>query len=109
MPQWNADAFSHNALCSLFQPIWHLGAAIEQALPRYSSTGGNWNARTTQSVQTLAGLSLRAGKRLSIIRCCLDWLQTQGYEQFGILGTSLGSCYGFIASAHDSRLPRERL
>ncbi|HEX3471340.1 MAG TPA: abhydrolase domain-containing 18, partial [Silvibacterium sp.] len=38
------------------------------------------------------------------IRCCLDWLEAQGYEQFGILGTSLGSCYAFIAAAHDPRL-----
>ena len=38
------------------------------------------------------------------IRCCLDWLEEQGYEHFGVLGTSLGSCYGFLASAHDARL-----
>jgi pimeloyl-ACP methyl ester carboxylesterase len=38
------------------------------------------------------------------IRCCVDWLESQGYEQFGVLGTSLGSCYGFLASAHDRRL-----
>jgi pimeloyl-ACP methyl ester carboxylesterase len=34
----------------------------------------------------------------------VDWLESQGYEQFGILGTSLGSCYAFMASAHDARL-----
>jgi dienelactone hydrolase len=38
------------------------------------------------------------------IRSCLDWLEQQGYEQFGVLGTSLGSCYAFIASSHDARL-----
>ena len=38
------------------------------------------------------------------IRSCCDWLNAQGYEQLGILGTSLGSCYGFIAAAHDPRL-----
>jgi dienelactone hydrolase len=38
------------------------------------------------------------------IRSCMDWLETQGYEQFGVLGTSLGSCYAFIAAAHDERL-----
>ena len=38
------------------------------------------------------------------IRCCLDWLQKQGYERFGITGTSLGSCYAFLAAAHDSRI-----
>jgi hypothetical protein len=38
------------------------------------------------------------------IRSCLDWLETQGYQQFGVLGTSLGSCYAFIAAAHDARI-----
>jgi dienelactone hydrolase len=38
------------------------------------------------------------------IRCCLDWLQQQGYERLGTVGTSLGSCYAFLAAAHDSRI-----
>jgi hypothetical protein len=38
------------------------------------------------------------------IRCCVDWLEAQGYEHFGVLGTSLGSCYTYLASAHDARL-----
>ena len=38
------------------------------------------------------------------IRSCLDWLQQQGYQNLGVVGTSLGSCYAFIASAHDSRI-----
>src|SRR5207248_4451947 len=38
------------------------------------------------------------------IRCCVDWLTGQGYEHFGVLGTSLGSCYAFIAAAQDPRL-----
>jgi dienelactone hydrolase len=38
------------------------------------------------------------------VRCCLDWLESRGYRRFGILGTSLGSCYSFLASAHDKRI-----
>jgi len=38
------------------------------------------------------------------VRCCLDWLESQGYNQMGIVGTSLGSCYAFIATAHDPRI-----
>jgi pimeloyl-ACP methyl ester carboxylesterase len=34
----------------------------------------------------------------------VDWLEQQGFEKFGILGTSLGSCYAFIAAAHDPRI-----
>ena len=38
------------------------------------------------------------------VRCCLDWLEQQGYSRLGIVGTSLGSCYAFIAAAHDPRI-----
>ena len=29
---------------------------------------------------------------------------TRRYEHFGVLGTSLGSCYAFLASTHDPRI-----
>jgi dienelactone hydrolase len=38
------------------------------------------------------------------VRCCLDWLEQQGYDKLGIVGTSLGSCYAFIAAAHEPRI-----
>ncbi|MBV9611491.1 MAG: hypothetical protein JO091_03425 [Acidobacteriaceae bacterium] len=38
------------------------------------------------------------------IRCCVDWLAQRGAEAIGIVGTSLGSCYAFLASAHDPRI-----
>ena len=37
-------------------------------------------------------------------RACYDWLEQQGFTEFGIVGTSLGSCYAFLASAHDARI-----
>ncbi len=45
-----------------------------------------------------------AARLLSIPAGCIDWLEMQGYEQFGVLGTSLGSCYAFLASALDKRI-----
>ena len=35
------------------------------------------------------------------VRSSIDWLESQGYESIGICGTSLGSCYAFLASTHD--------
>jgi hypothetical protein len=38
------------------------------------------------------------------VRASIDWLVSQGYQRIGILGTSLGSCIAFIATAHDPRV-----
>jgi enamine deaminase RidA (YjgF/YER057c/UK114 family) len=61
--------------------------------------------RSDYAVSANIGRTISACRQAVVdIRCCLDWLEEQGYEQFGVLGTSLGSCYGFLASAHDARL-----
>jgi hypothetical protein len=56
-------------------------------------------------------LSANLGRTLQAVRqavvdarASIDWLQSQGYSKFAILGTSLGSCIGLITFAHDSRL-----
>jgi len=61
--------------------------------------------RSDYAVSANIGRTLMACRQAVVdIRCCLDWLEEQGYEHFGVLGTSLGSCYAFLASAHDPRL-----
>src|SRR5258708_39469710 len=34
-------------------------------------------------------------------RAAVRWLRGQGFERIGILGTSIGSCIGFLTFAHD--------
>src|SRR5882724_11679400 len=61
--------------------------------------------RADYAVSANIGRTIDATRQAIIdIRCCIDWLEQQGYEEFGILGTSLGSCYAFLASAHDDRI-----
>jgi hypothetical protein len=61
--------------------------------------------RSDYAVSANLGRTLSACRQAVVdIRCCIDWLEEQGYEHFGVLGTSLGSCYGFLASAHDKRI-----
>jgi hypothetical protein len=103
MPQWNADAFSHNALCSLFNRFGI--SALRLSKPYHDIRRPSELQRSDYAVSANLGRTLSATRQAVVdIRCCLDWLETQGYEQFGVLGTSLGSCYAFLASAHDSRL-----
>ncbi|HET9086351.1 MAG TPA: abhydrolase domain-containing 18, partial [Acidobacteriaceae bacterium] len=103
MPQWNADAFSHNALCSIFNRFGV--SALRLSKPFHDVRRPAELERSDYAVSSNIGRTLAACRQAVVdIRCCLDWLEQQGYEQFGVLGTSLGSCYAFIASAHDARL-----
>src|SRR5579859_475265 len=103
MPQWNADAFSHNALCTLFNRFGI--SALRLSKPYHDIRRPSELERSDYAVSANIGRTLSATRQAVVdIRCCLDWLEEQGYEQFGVLGTSLGSCYGFLASAHDKRL-----
>jgi len=103
MPQWNADAFSHNALCRLFNRFGI--SALRLSKPYHDIRRPSELERSDYAVSANIGRTLSATRQAVVdIRCCLDWLESQGYEQFGVLGTSLGSAYGFLASAHDRRL-----
>jgi hypothetical protein len=103
MPQWNADAFSHNALCSIFNRFGV--SALRLSKPYHDIRRPAELERADYAVSANVGRTIASCRQAVIdIRCCIDWLQQQGYEQFGILGTSLGSCYAFLACALDGRL-----
>ena len=103
MPQWNADAFSHNALCTLFNRFGI--SALRLSKPYHDIRRPAELERSDYAVSSNIGRTMAACRQAVVdIRSCLDWLELQGYEQFGVLGTSLGSAYAFIAAAHDPRL-----
>ena len=103
LPQWNADAISHNALCRLFNRFGI--SALRLSQPYHDIRRPQELERADYAVSANVGRTIAACRQAVVdIRSCLDWLETQGYTQFGVLGTSLGSCYAFIAAAHDPRL-----
>ena len=103
LPQWNADAFSHNALCSMFNRFGIAGLRLSK--PYHDIRRPAELERSDYAVSSNIGRTIAACRQAVVdIRACIDWLQMQGYEQFGVLGTSLGSCYAFIAAAFDPRL-----
>ncbi len=103
IPQWNADGFSHNSLCTIFNKMGI--SALRLSQPYHDIRRPAELERSDYAVSANIGRTLSACRQAVVdIRCCLDWLEEQGYEHFGVLGTSLGSCYAFLASAHDPRL-----
>jgi dienelactone hydrolase len=103
LPQWNSDALSHNGLARILN---RLGISVLRlSMPYHDIRRPAETQRADYAVSANIGRTLDATRQGVIdVRCCLDWLQAQGYERLGILGTSLGSCYAFLAAAHDPRI-----
>jgi len=103
LPQWNSDGLGHNSLCTIFNRMGI--SALRLSMPYHDIRRPEELERSDYAVSANIGRSISACRQAVVdIRCCLDWLEEQGYEHFGVLGTSLGSCYAFLASAHDPRL-----
>lgn len=107
LPQWNADIESHVGLCRWIQSRGI--AALRLSLPYHDRRRPAHLRRAEYTVDGNLGRTIHAARQaVCDARACLDWLETQGCERLGLLGTSLGSCYAFLAAAHDRR-PRARV
>jgi hypothetical protein len=103
MPQWNADAFSHNALCDMFNKFGI--SCLRLSKPYHDVRRPAELERSDYAVSANVGRTTAACRQAVVdVRSCVDWLEQQGYEQIGVLGTSLGSAYAFIAAAMDERI-----
>lgn len=103
IPHWNCDALGYTSLCRLLN--WLGIAVLRLSMPYHDIRRPAEIRRADYAVSANIGRTLDSCRQGVIdVRCCLDWLQEQGYDQLGILGTSLGSCYAFLAAAHDPRI-----
>jgi len=103
LPHWNSDALHYNSLCRIFN---RLGISVLRlSMPYHDIRRPAEIRRADYAVSANIGRTMDACRQAVLdIRCCLDWLEQQGYESLGTVGTSLGSCYAFLAAAHDSRI-----
>lgn len=101
--QWNADEHGHLGLCRLLQ---RAGVACLRVSMPYHDRRMPANLRRAEyTVDANIGRTIHAARQaVCDIRASVDWLEAQGYGALGIVGTSLGSCYALLASAHDARL-----
>lgn len=103
LPHWNAPKNGHNALC---RGLSRLGiSALRISLPYHDYRMPAELERADYAVSSNIGRTIDATRQAVIdVRCCFDWLESQGHSRLGIVGTSLGSCYACLASAHDERI-----
>jgi hypothetical protein len=103
LPQWNSDAGGHVGLCRMLN--WFGISALRMSMAYHDRRMPAELERADYAVSSNVGRTIHASRQ-SILdaRCCLDWLESQGYRKLAVLGTSLGSCIGFIMTAHDRRI-----
>jgi hypothetical protein len=103
LPHWNANGVQYNALCSILNRVGI--SALRMSLPYHDIRKPAEIQRSDYAVSSNIGRTLDAARQGVIdLRCCLDWLESQGYSELGVIGTSLGSCYSFLCAAHEPRI-----
>ena len=103
LPHWNSDALNYNSLCRILNTLGI--SVLRLSMPYHDIRRPAEIRRADYAVSANIGRTMDACRQAVLdIRCCLDWLEQQGYERLGITGTSLGSCYAFLAAAHDPRI-----
>jgi dienelactone hydrolase len=103
LPHWNSDAISYVGLCSVLNMMGI--AVLRLSMPYHDIRMPAEIKRADYAVSANIGRTMDAVRQGVVdIRCCLDWLEAQGYSNLGVVGTSLGSCLAFISAAHDPRI-----
>jgi hypothetical protein len=100
LPHWNAKAKSYFDLCKVFNRVGV--TALRLTLPYHEERMPPELDRADYLVAPNVGRTLQS-LRQSVVdtRAAVRWLKQQGYEKVGVVGTSIGSCVGFFAFAHD--------
>src|SRR5215813_753345 len=103
LPHWNANGIAYNALGPLLNRFGI--SMLRLSKPYHDIRRPVETARSDYAVSANICRTIDAARQAIVdIRSCIDWLESQGKESVGIVGTSLGSCYAFLAGAHDPRL-----
>ncbi|HEX5883743.1 MAG TPA: hypothetical protein VFY67_04295 [Pyrinomonadaceae bacterium] len=103
LPQWNAQAESHVEACRIFNMIGM--AAVRLTLPYHLERKPAELERADHLVCSNIGRSIQSARQAVLdTRAAVRWLRNEGFEQIGILGTSVGSCIAFLAFAHEPDL-----
>jgi dienelactone hydrolase len=101
LPQWNANETSHVALCGF---LAKLGMTTLRLMLPYHEGRNPSGPRADYLVSPNIGRTIQAIRQAVLdARNAADWLQIQGFQRIGIMGTSVGSCISFLAFVHDER------
>jgi hypothetical protein len=103
LAQWNARWEEQQNVCGWLN---RLGiTAVKMSLPYHDRRAVPGHPRADFLVSANLGLTLQANRQAVVdVRRTLRWLEMQGYDRLGVLGTSIGSCIGFVTMCHEPAL-----
>ena len=103
LPHWNAPAGSYESLCKVFNRVGI--AALRLTLPYHEERMPPEHDRADFLVSSNIGRTLQSLRQAVVdTRAAVAWLKLQGFERVGVVGTSIGSCTGFLAMVHDPNI-----
>ena len=108
LPQWNSDPGGHMGLARL---LAYFGmSALRLSLPYHDWRMPPELTRADYIVSSNLARTLEVCRQAVLdARRAVWWLQRQGYERIGILGTSLGSCLAMLTAAHEPLIRAQAL
>jgi hypothetical protein len=108
LPQWNADPGGHVGLCRLL--AWNGLTALRLSLPYHDERMPPELTRADYIVSSNVARTVQVCRQAVLdARRAIAWLAREGYEQIGILGTSLGSCLALLTTAHEPLIRAQAL
>lgn len=100
LPHWNAQPGSYFDLCRFFNRVGV--SALRLTLPYHEERMPEGLERADFLVSPNVGRTLQSVRQAVLdTRAAVRWLYREGFENVGIVGTSIGSCVAFLAFAHD--------
>jgi dienelactone hydrolase len=103
LPHWNARAESYFALCRVLNRVGI--SALRLTMPYHEERMPPELERAEYLVCPNIGRTLQSVRQAVLdTKAAVAWLKFQGFEDIGIVGTSIGSCTAFLAMVHDANL-----
>ena len=100
LPQWNSDAGGHVGLARLLSRFGL--SSLRISLPYHDVRMPRELTRADYIVSANVVRTLQVCRQAVLdARRAIAWLAMQGFDQIGILGTSLGSCLAMLTAAHE--------
>jgi dienelactone hydrolase len=103
LAQWNSRWEEQQNVCRWLNTLGI--TAVKMSLPYHDRRAIPGHPRADHLISPSIGLTIQANHQALLdVRRTVRWLEQDGYERLGVLGTSIGSCLGFLTLCHEPAL-----